>query len=211
MPKPQRDPLLRELALLVRAPEPNENNIGELIAGHANELADAFGIQPVRLLRMAHLPDPLVAPSVRILFDELRIKQRMTETRRAEQAARELGRKATWLDERVVLDVDIVLGDLLSDRSKKFIRFIDDSFDVSVRRSTIAECRPLRRTFMDLVSFVNAKGVSFRWRAARGRLNFLPQQVDDPERALVVALPARRLARHAWQAIGDALRDGYLT
>jgi len=197
--------------MLVRAPEPNERNIGEYVANNANELADTFGIEPIRLRRLAHLPDPLLAPSVRALFDQLRGVQRLRESERAELAARELARRATWLDDdRCVLDVDLILGDLLADRSKKFLRFVDESFDVAVQRSTISQCRFLHRTFMDLVAFVTDKGISFRWKAARGRLNFFPQEVDLPERSLVVALPPRRVARHAWQVVGDVLRNAHL-
>jgi len=211
MPKPERDPL-RELAILMRAPEEGEHNIGVFVRENADALAASLGTDSKSLLKMALLPDALLAPNLQARLDHLRRLQRLRESERAERAARELARTATWLDDRVVLDVEIVLGDLLADRSNRFVRFVDDAFETAVLRASIAECRPLKRTFMDLVCFVNASGLAFRWRAARGRLNFYPQDVDTGAKALVVPLPTRRSVRHAWRAIGDALfRDPYLT
>lgn len=198
--------------MLLRAPEPGERNIGVFVTEHADALAESLGTAAAKLVKLGTLPDELIAPGLHARLEELRRGERVREVRRAAVAAEQLARTTRWLDDRAVLDVDLLLGELLADRSKKYLRFVADTFDVAVHRITIAQCKPLRRTFMDVASFVDEKRLGLRWRGGRGSLNFYPQEIDAPERALVVALPARRPARHAWQAIGEALRrDGYLT
>src|SRR5581483_11817569 len=101
MPKPERDPL-RELALLLRAPEEGETNLGVFVAQHAEVLAAALGIDAHHLHLAKDRPDESVAPVLRARLDRLRFEARGRDVQRAAVAARELARKATWLGERVV-------------------------------------------------------------------------------------------------------------
>ncbi len=126
----RRDPL-RELALLARAPEPGTNNLGEYVADNASELAQVLGIDPRWLEAARATDDEEVVSRIRQLLARARdqhVQQDLERRRqRSLEAAERLGATAVWTpDLGAQLDVDLLLGELLADRTKKWIAFTTD-------------------------------------------------------------------------------------
>jgi len=217
----RREPL-RELALLVRTPEPGTCNLGEYLADNAGELAQVLGTPAKKLETMRSLDDEHLAPFVRGFVQRARCQQVQGDLERRRQrsldAASRLGATARRTDLGYELDVDVLLGEPLADRTKKWISFRDmEDFDVTVPRYLIASTVPLRRLHIDLAAFVDRHGLHFRWRGGRGGYNWLPREVHPSlaDRVLVVGLapkvvqiPERRRGG-AW--LGHILQElGYL-
>jgi hypothetical protein len=217
----RRDPV-RELALLVRAPETGSTNLGEFVADNATELAQVLGID-ARFLEAARASDDeSVAPRIRRLLERLRdeeVQQDLDRRRdRSLAAAQRLGATARWSDLGAELDVDLLLGELLADRTKKWVAFSEPAgFNVSISRHLVAATAPLRRVHIDLAAFVNATGLHVRWRGGRGGYNWVPREVHAslagrvltvPLAPKVVRMPERRRGG-AW--LGHILKElGYI-
>jgi hypothetical protein len=208
---------LKELALLVRSPEPDSTNLGDYLASNAEALAPFLNATPANLRSAAYLRDEDVAPKLRHRLEG--IGRRAEDERRARladraaRAAATLGATARWTEQGAVLDVDLLLRDALADRTKKYIAFKGaPNIDVAVRRNVLAQVAGLRRIHIDLVAFADADGLHFRWKGGRGGYNWRSQVVlpADADRVLTVHLrPARTAAarsdRGAW--LGDVLRE----
>jgi hypothetical protein len=114
------------------------------------------------------------------------------------------------MDRRAVLEGDLLLGDLLTDKRVKFMAFEDreDKLAVTVARWMLADVRPLRRIHIDLVAWVDAEGFHFRWRGGRGALNWRPQVVPAGAESVVLTVPlrARRTHRSRGPWLGDVLQ-----
>jgi hypothetical protein len=67
----RRDPV-RELALLVRAPEPGSNNLGGFLADNAGELAQELGVSASKLEAERIVDDEELAPRIRQLLERAR-------------------------------------------------------------------------------------------------------------------------------------------
>ena len=213
----RRDPL-RELALLLRAPEPGTNNLGAFVAEHAKALAPLLGVPESKLTEEEPTPDEVLAPE---LFDRLRAlrdAERAYVARRGEslaiQAAECLIHTACWDDERVIIDADVLLGGLVADRGMNYVRFVlDDDASVTVSRASLAGCRLLPRLFMDVAAWVDRGGVHLRWRSGRGGINWRPRETERWEESLVLIVSLRRPAvaalprRRVPSLLGDVLRD----
>jgi hypothetical protein len=219
----RRDPV-RELALLVRAPEPGSNNLGEFVANNGNELAQALGVNPLQLEAASALDDEDLAARVRPLLKRMRDRQvqQDLERRRARSlaAATRLGETARWTDLGAELDVDLLLGELLADRTKRWVAFHQPSgFRVTIARHLVAATAPLRRLHMDLAASVGAAGLHFRWRGGRGGYNWRSAEVDQRFGDLVLTvLLAPRVAlrvperRRGGAWLGQILRElGHVT
>jgi hypothetical protein len=186
---------MRELAHLVRAPpEPGSNNLGEFVATNAAGLAQELGVSPTRLEAERLLDDEEVAPRIRQLLDRARnhhIKEDLERRRdRSFAAAQRLGASVKWTDVGAELDVDVLLGELLADRKKKWLRFDSKgAFTIVVPRHLVAAAAPLRRIHIDLASFVDDKGLYFRWKGGRGGYNWRTHEVDPRFADLVLTVP----------------------
>jgi hypothetical protein len=210
----QREPL-RELARLLRAPEPGSTNLGFHLADHADVLAPLLGTTPRDLRAGADDIDEVVAPKLLRRLDSVERELRdECDRRRAEvsiRAANTLGATARWMEERAVLEVDLLLGDLLADKRMKFVTFADreNKLAVTVARWMLADVRPLRRIHIDLVAWVDAEGFHFRWRGGRGALNWRPKVVPTCAEAteLTVTLRERRIHRSRGTWLGDVLQE----
>ncbi len=218
----RRDPL-RELVLLARAPEPRTSNLGEHLAKHAGDLAQVFGVSPTELEAARLLDDEEVAPRVRQLLarrHDVEIQRDLERRReRSVAAAQMLGVTARWTALGAELDVDVLLGELLADRTKKWVSFSEPGgFNVAIPRHLVSATAPLRKLHLDLAGFVDPEGLHFRWRGGRGGYNWRRREVavSLADRVLVVrlapkvvqALPPRRRGG-AW--VGDILQElGYL-
>ena len=217
----RRDPL-RELALLVRAPEPGSNNLGEYVADNAAGLAQVLGIDPRWLEAARATDDEEVVTRIRQLLVGARDRQVQQDLERRRQrsieAAERLGASSKWTDVGAELDVDLLLGELLADRTKKWVTFSTNEGPATIiPRHLIAAAAPLRRIHMDLASFVDDKGLHFRWRGGRGGYNWYPRQVDArfADQVLTVPLARRRVhvpeRRRGGAWLGDVLREiGYV-
>jgi hypothetical protein len=204
----RRNPL-RELAQLVRAPEPGTNNLGAFVAMHAVELAPVLGVPSHELESTRAVVDELTAPSLAKLLERARgrldAQDRERRRNRSFAAAERLGAAARWTDLGAELETDLLLGELLADRTKKWVRFQEPSgFAVTTRRDLLAAAVPLRRIHLDLASWVDAQGLHFRWRGGRGGYNWRPRDVHPSSAAAILTIP---LAPHR-QAIPTESRRG---
>jgi hypothetical protein len=135
-------------------------------------------------------------------------------------AAGMLSRLARWGDEEVELDPKIVLGNLLVDRTRKFLSFeVEKREPVVVPRAKLREAsRALR--FSDLGCAIDQRGLRFRWRKGAGNLLLVSQPFRSSEVESVLRVlierprPGRpeRIERHeplrrnpAW--IGEVIAD----
>jgi hypothetical protein len=206
--------LLRELAQLLRAPEPGSTNLGSHLAEHADVLAPLLRTTPRDLRAGANDVDEVVAPKVQGRLESAERELRdECDRRRAEvsiRAAHTLGATTRWMEGRAVLEVDLLLGDLLADKRVKFVVFEEeDQVSITVARWMLADVRPLRRIHLDLVAWVDGEGVHFRWRGGRGALNWRPQVVPAGAETSVLAvlLRARRIRQTHGAWLGDVLQE----
>jgi hypothetical protein len=206
---------LREFAQLIRLHEPGSTNLGSHLNEHADDLAPLLRITPGELRARAHDVDEVLLPGmVRTLESvegALRSDRERRQTEISLRAAHTIGSTARWTEERAVLDVDLLLTELLTDRKVKYVTFVGEGDDIAVTvyRWMLADVRPLRRVFIDLAAFVDTETLGFRWKGGRGRLNWRSQAVPAGAEASVLTVPlgARRLhqVRGAW--LGDVLQE----
>jgi hypothetical protein len=210
----QRDPL-KELVQLLRVPEEGACNLGAFLSDHAEELAAALGSTPEDLRASVDVPDEVVAPRVRARLARHREidqeRKALEDGELAMRAAATLGRTVRWTERGGVLDTDLLLGDVLLDRAKKYITFKADDFVTTVERETVARTALLRRVFIDVAAWVDADGLHVRWRGGRGGYNWKPRSVALVDRMLVLSVelqaPARTAARHPGAWLGELLQE----
>jgi hypothetical protein len=219
----RRDPV-RELAQLVRTPEPGSSNLGEFVADNAVEVAQVLGMDARWLGAARATDDEEIAPRIRQLLQRARDRHVQEDLERRRQrsleAAERLGASARWTtDLGAELNVDLMLGELLADRTKKWVAFTTaDAVATIVPRHLVAATAPLRRLHIDLASWVDPQGLHFRWRGGKGGYRWRPHEVDPRFADLVLTVPlAPRVALHvperrrggAW--LGHILQElGYL-
>jgi hypothetical protein len=191
----RRDPL-RELALLVRAPEPGSTNLGAFLADNASGLAQVLGVPAGNLQETSTLDDEELAPRVRRLLGRHRdalLQQDLDRRRqRSLEAAERLGGAARWTDLGAELDVDLLLGELLADRTRKWVSFTTDEGSATlIPRHLLAATVPLRRLHIDLAAVVDPDGLHFRWRGGRGGYNWRSHEVSPAFADTVLTVPLR--------------------
>ena len=192
----RRDPL-RELALLVRAPEPGTTNLGEYMADHSAELAQVLRIDRRWLEAARATDDEQVVGRIRQLLARARdqhVQQDLERRRqRSLEAAQRLGASAVWTpDLGAELDVDLLLGELLADRTKRWIAFTTAEAEATIiPRHLIAATAPLRRIHLDLASWVDPNGLHFRFRGGRGGYDWRRHEVHPSLADQVLAVPLR--------------------
>jgi hypothetical protein len=96
-----------------------------------------------------------------------------------------------------VLDTDLLLGDVLADREKKYIIFNGDDFTTAIERDTLVRTTSLRRMFIDVAAYVGVAGLHVRWRGGRGGYNWKPRFVAPVDRERVVTVELRPPVRAA--------------
>ena len=192
----RRDPL-RELALLVRAPEPGSSNLGEFLADNAGELAQVLGIDPRWLEAARATDDQEVVSRIRQLLARARDHRVQGDLERRRQrsleAAQRLGATAVWTpDLGAQLDVDLLLGEVLADRTMKWVAFTtDQAMATLIPRHLIAATAALQRIHLDLACWVDAPGLHFRWKGGRGGYNWRGHEVHPSLADRVLAVPLR--------------------
>jgi hypothetical protein len=216
----RRDPM-RELSLLVRAPEPGSTNLGEFLADNASGLAQDLGVSAGKLEAERIVDDEELAPRIRHLLERTRnhyIEEDLGRRReRSLAAVQRLGATARWTEVGAELDVDVLLGEVLADRTKRWVGFVEPGgFTTVISRRLIAAAAPLRRLHIDLAASVNSVEFAFRWRGGRGGYNWFPRTVDPQfaDRGLIVPLAPRQVPvpqrRRGGAWLGQILKEmGY--
>jgi hypothetical protein len=213
--KPSRRDPLRELQQLLHVPEEGAVNIGAFLAANADALAPALGSTPEDLQASVDMPDEVVAPRVKARLARRRQldqeRERQEDAEVAGRGAAALGATVRWTEHGAVLDTDLLLGDVLVDREKKYIAFGGEDFTVAVERDTLARAAMVRRIYIDVAACVDADGVHVRWRGGRGGYNWKPRFVApaDRERVLTVELqaPVRAAVPRPGAWLGDLLGE----
>jgi hypothetical protein len=190
--KPARRDPLKELAQLLRVQEEGAANVGAFLAANADELAPALGSTPEDLRASVDLHDEVVAPRVRARLARRREmdqeRKALEDAELAMRAATTLGRTVRWTEQGAVLDMDLLLDDVLADRSMKYIAFKGPDFTTAIERDTLARTSSLRRVFIDVAAYVDADGLHVRWRGGRGGYNWTPQVVVPADRLHVLTV-----------------------
>ena len=156
-----------------------------------------LGIDPRWLEAARATDDEEVVSRIRQLLARARdqhVQQDLERRRqRSLEAAERLGATAVWTpDLGAQLDVDLLLGELLADRTKKWVAFTtDQAVATIIPRHLLAATAPLRRIHVDLASYVNATQLSFRWRGGRGGYNWRSHQVHPSLADRVLTVPLR--------------------
>lgn len=115
---------------------------------------------------------------------------------RAERAATQLAGSARHEWNRVVLDVDVLLGEVLAG-THKYIAMELDTVRVSVLRHLLVRARGALRGFLDLAASVDERGLHLVWRAGRGGLNLVAHREERGAATLLVDLRPRAPMRRA--------------
>ena len=183
--------MLRELGWLVR--EGDVLNVDNFVCEHAAELAPLLGTTAENLHQGLERPELVgrLRGQLERVLDARRQRRRDDAAAIAERAAVAVGASARFFEHGVVLDIDLVLGELLADPTRKHVAFMLPENIVVVEAALLRRARLLRRTFMDAVCFIDEEGIHFRWKAGRGRLNLTSQPIPQSEmhRALAVHIP----------------------
>jgi hypothetical protein len=213
-----RRDVARELAVLLRAPEPGTNNVGAFVAEHAKALSASIGVREDELLASESAPDEVLVPKFAARLLSLRESRRAHDDERGQSIAADAGERlahtARFEDDRIIVDADILLRDLLADRAILYVRFVrPDVFDVAVLRRTLVESARVQRIYIDVAAYVDAEGVHVRWKGGRAGYNWTPRVIPPPYHALVqtvrLAPPvaAARERRRVPTLLGDILAE----
>jgi hypothetical protein len=185
--------LLATLIASVESESEDDQELQQFLVAQALELAELLGVSPESLVAACALPSMDRIMRVRVLVRRAEERARSAQAGMAQNlalaATTMLARLAQWSEERVGLDSRIVLGrNLLADRTKKYIRFDAEGIgSVVIRRSKLAEAGKALR-FPDLTCWLDRSGLSFGWRAGRGGLRLVTQQVEARERDAVLSV-----------------------
>jgi hypothetical protein len=202
---PRPSSTTRELLALYSRAGHGENNLGVFLREHSELLARL----DVRLdlsqddaaLALA------LAPFIGRYKKDLASANMAERGDLAERAAGQLAASARHEWNRVVLDVDVLLGDVLAG-PHKYIGLELQTGRVSVLRHVLVKARSALRRFLDVGAYADARGLHLVWRAGRGGLNLLPQREERGAATLVVRLrpaPAMRKASGDPTLLGDLL------
>lgn len=204
------DPV-RELARHVRCADKQCHNIGLFLRQHAEELGPALGLDDNVLQGMSDQPDHLLAPKIEValrgLKERLSLQVAELDKARSKAAARQLAAGARFSCGRVGLDPALLLGDLLVDKSVKYVAFVLVELAVAVERKKLTATAKVIASKADLAVFVDSDGVHFRWNSGRAGLNWHPQPVLPGEQGRVLHVPLPKLpARRpmwSWDALAE--------
>jgi hypothetical protein len=173
---------LARLADAVRVAEPSGNNLGYLVAEGAEELAPLLGVRVDWLRGRKVVPDSHLGPDLARLLELRSVAIRKTERElaaaRAEGAALHLAMTASLHGDRVDVDVGLLLGDVLADRTVHFVELaLEGRFVVAVRRTKLRDAsRRIKQR--DRSAYVDTAGLHIRWRSGRGGLDLVGQAID---------------------------------
>lgn len=163
----------------------------QLMGDHGVRLADLVGKSQSELVAFLQMPVADRKARLRRLLGEAR-QHRSAERQRqsanlALAAASHLAGLARWNEDRVELDERIVLGSLLSDTARKYVRFDAEGIPpVCVRRAKLRDASRVLRGFRGLSCLLDDRGLRFRWRDGKGGLVLVDQVPGSEERQSVL-------------------------
>lgn len=191
-PRPSSD--TRELLRLYSKANRGEHNIGAFLR-ERDELVARLG--PLDLERDDADLALQLAPTIGLYKRRVAREHAGERETRAEGAARTLTASARHRLERVELDPDVLLGDLLADSSKKYVAFELTGVRVVMPRLLLLRARAALRGFPDVTACIDERGLRLSWRGGLGGLNFRPHPGERGAPVLLVDL--RPLERsHEW-------------
>ncbi len=188
-----RRPTERELLATLSAAAESDDGTEELVAliqEHGGSIASALGISLKQLEAISKAPPIDRTVKVRVALRRFRERYAESLKRQAQNlsiaAADMLIGLSRWHPERVDIDARIVLGTLLADRQRKAIRFeVEGRSSVTLLRDKLKEAsRAL--PFSDLSSFIDGRGLNFRWHGGRGGLVLITQTAEKFESSAIL-------------------------
>ena len=124
--------------------------------------------------------------------EALRAARARNAERRAAAAAARLNDTVIWTDGTVFLDHRVVLGELLTHPSAKWVGFeFDGAEPINIWKQKLRAARAALRPFDDLRAYADEHGLHFRWHSGKGGLNLFSQEVQRHERDRVFQVPLR--------------------
>jgi hypothetical protein len=137
--------------------------------------------------------------------DRARALRAADAERRAMAAVDELARQARWIDDRVELPRELLLGPLLAHPTVKWIGFGLDGEVTYISRSKLRATKPVLRRFGDVTAHLDPQGLHFRWHGGKGGLDYYPGRLDWREKQSVLHVPLVRPVHEAAQpaAVGE--------
>lgn len=139
------------------------------------------------------------------MLDQKRKAQEDAEV--ARRAASALGGTVRWTEQGAVLDTDLLLGDVLADRAKRYIELKGTDLTTTIERGTLVQTGLVRRLFIDVIAYFGADGLHVRWRGGRGGYNWRPRVVVPADRPHVLTVELRLPVRAAVPRPGAWLGD----
>lgn len=176
----------RTLLRLYKIAARGENNLGVFLKEHP-EVVAALGVAIDLERDDAELALQL-APGIG------RYKRRSAQAHeqersvRAEEGARRLALRGRRQWDRIEIDPELLLGDVLADGGKQYISFELDTCRIPIPMRLLAKARTTLRIFLDLAAYLDERGLHFVWRGGRGGLNLKPQVEERGADVLLVDL-----------------------
>jgi hypothetical protein len=188
----RRNPSPRELVSVLLAlaeSEGSDQELEQFLVAHGPVVAEALGTTTTEL-------DRVRSGEGRVAHYHALVRQARERSRDAHAeamrnlslaAATMLSELARWHDDHVQLDAKIVLGNnLLADCSSKYLRFDAEGFEpVNVLRSKLRDVSKVLR-FSDLQASLARGALCFGWRAGKGGLRLISQEVQRRDRDAVL-------------------------
>lgn len=165
----------------------------EFLQNHGQQLSALLGKSATELSVFFQHPLGRRTAALRTLVTEGRhhrtAERQHQATNLALAGASHVAGLAKWDEDRVRLDERIVLGSLLSDTTRKYVRFDAEGLHpVCVHRSKLRDASRVLRRFPDLTCFLDGRGLNFRWRAGKGGLVLVNQVPKFEERQSVLSV-----------------------
>lgn len=186
------------LAAIVAAVESDDSeDLEQLLANQAQVLADCLHLTPAVLRAFCSMATVPRRARLDTLLRRIKERDHAANARAtaslATAAATQLASTARWQDELVELDPGVVLGrELRADRSRKFIEFLAEGFaPVAVRREKLVDTAKALRSFA-VTCRLEPRGLCFSWRAGKGGLRLVAQNVDVLSRQAVLPVVLAR-------------------
>jgi hypothetical protein len=194
---PTERELLGVLAAAVESDDADEE-LAALLSEHAGSIASSLNMTVAQLEGACGASPMDRTVTIRVALRRRREQGEGSLRRQAQNlsiaAADMLVGLSRWHGERIDIDHKIVLGGLLADRMRKAIRFDVEGYrSVTILRDRLLRAKRALR-FSDLSSFINARGLNFRWNAGRGGLVLFSQDIGslDTNAILQVHFPRPR-------------------
>lgn len=197
MSRPDRE---RELRAMLRAPEAGSYNLSGYVSAHRAELELDDLVDVLQ-------SDEVLAPRLLARLDERRQETELSLFRSEAERVRHLEENARWRGEQVVFPPRLLFRLSSGVRGRKYIRFLSRAADVAFVRGSIVQAGVALRAFTDVEAALDVEGLHLAWRGGRGRLNFYPQRMKQPDEALVVHLLRPATQRDMPVLLGEVLAE----